>query len=682
MTAEPKTRTGASELRRCWIPILGLTLLPLLLSTEARTQLVTELTVEVKTKDKRFAGTDDDIHLQIGGHDFLLDNPDKDDFERGNTDVFRLAVPGRGLDLEWLRQLGSLCVTKTEDSFWGGGWSFEGIKILGHGPTPLYENPDVDVSLDGDDNQWCVTTDDPGWNLPEPPPPWPPCLTIDVEPGGGTIVDSDCDGIPDESDLTFDEPVDSDGDGLPDLFEQQNGSDPLSSDSDGDGWSDGRNFRSVLVLTRIECLDENEDIGRDEIYVVSEDVRFPVAVHLRASWPMNDNTEVVVNTIIDSRVAAGGNASPADGLYRTRLRLRESDFEFFESPTDDTYAIFKIRWPFDGTLTVEHKGDDFHYRLSFRTLKATFRDPTPTDPLSDRDDDGLAERLEFLVSSQGASVQPTAIDGYDGLADPEGRDLFVEVDASGADHAMSFNAKQMVVSQLYYHGVTTRMDDGYLGGGQILPHEQTFTLNLLESATYKGNPSRFSPERASHYRYGIFVDEIEGGFNGRANRPGQNFLVSRTTMVGHFSAIVLLHELGHTMSLCHPEGGEEKPFPSGSCPTPPDWDGGLGMPCIVATACCAHYCGVRDDDPTAMGDDVDWSIRGTINGAAIGVGTGVVVGGLIGGPVGAIVGGVVGGLIGGVLGGFLDSGAYERVVDFHPEEWAHLQMFQNVVVGP
>lgn len=276
-------------------------------------QVITELTVDIKTGDLLFAGTDDAIHLYIAGHDLLLDNPERNDFERDNTDRFELSIPGRGLDLDWLRQIGTLSVIKTEDSFFGGGWRFEGITIWGHDDsTPLYENPNVDVWLDGDENDWHTDLDDSGWNLPEPPPPWPPCTTIDIEPGGGTFVDSDCDGIPDESDDSFDEPLDSDGDGLPDLFEEQNSLDPLDPDSDGDGWSDGGNIRSALVLTRIECLDEREDVGRDEIYIVSEDVRFPAGFDLDGYWPMNDDTEMLANVIVDVRVA-----SPASLLSST-----------------------------------------------------------------------------------------------------------------------------------------------------------------------------------------------------------------------------------------------------------------------------------------------------------------------------------------------------------------------------
>jgi hypothetical protein len=55
-------------------------------------QNVHTLFIEIKTGDKRFAGTDDPVHLFLGGKDFNLDNPDHDDFERNHTDNFTFSI--------------------------------------------------------------------------------------------------------------------------------------------------------------------------------------------------------------------------------------------------------------------------------------------------------------------------------------------------------------------------------------------------------------------------------------------------------------------------------------------------------------------------------------------------------------------------------------------------------------
>jgi hypothetical protein len=531
-------KEGGSFLRL----LFGLIVMVMILPKPLLAQNIEKLIVEIKTKDKAFAGTDDAIHLIIGGQDFYLDEPARDDFERGNTDRFEFSIESGRLTFDMIRGVGFLSVKKTEDSFWGGGWDFEGITIWGHAPTPIYQNPSVNVSLDGDNLEWLITLGDPGWALPETRP-WPPCATVDVEPGGGTLIDSDCDGISDDADPTFDEPSDQDGDGLPDLFEDQNGTNPTNPDSDGDGWWDGRNRRSFLVLSRIECKDEREDVGHDEIYVVVEDVRFPLVPTLDGYWPMNDGTEVFPVTIVDTRVS-----EPNIPLnFKSRIKLRESDSEFFESPTDDTYKTFEVEWGEEGTTTITHQDGDSHYILTFRWFTTFFGDPTPGED-ADSDGDGLLESDEFLISTQDSSVQRTNIEGYNGLADPQRRELFVEIDAIGSDHKMPFDAKQMVASQFYFNAISPRFDDGYLGGGEVLPHEETVTMDDLEN---RFRLNHFWTERNNRFRYGLFVDKTSGeGNNGVARGP--NFIVSRAIMLGQFSAIVLMHELGHTLSLCHP----------------------------------------------------------------------------------------------------------------------------------
>jgi hypothetical protein len=649
----------------------------LLLYDAASAQVITQLTIEIKTGDLRFAGTDDDIHVEIAGLQLPLDNPDKDDFERNNTDTFVIAIPGRGLDLAWLRELGTLAVVKTEDSFWGGGWRFQGIRIFGDGPTPIYSNDAVNRWLDGShqdpDRTWRTDLDDPGWNLPEPPPPFPPCTVFgDIDVGGPALPDSDCDGNPDATDDAFDPPPDTDADGLPDPWETQNGEDPLvpNTDVDDDGWSNVRNLRSVLVLTTIEVLDEEEDVGNDETYVAVEDVRFPVDLELNGSWSVNDGDVVTANAIVDVRVSSGALPAPAEEHYQTRVRLRESDFEWFESPTDDTYGTFEVSWPSAEPIVIDHNEDDAHYRLTFVSLTSPFFDPSVLDANGDVDGDQLGERLEARISAQDAAVQPVTIPGYDGLADPAQRELFVEIEAAGADYALPFDALQPVASRYYYNAISPRFDafvdgePGYLGGGQLLDHISPFTLSDLDN--FKADASSFAPQRDAFYRYGVFADEINcSGVNGCArgpsaaipDRPGQDFLVSRTTMLGEFSAIVLLHELGHTLSLCHPE-------PDASVPV-------LGVACL-------DYTGVGPDDVTAMGTDIggDSIIAGAAGGCLIGAGIGAV-----GGWQGAVAGCLIGGVVGAILG-FINSDAWLRTVDYHPNEWASVRFFATTVTTP
>lgn len=647
-------------------------------SCPAHAQQVSRLIVDVRTQDVTFAGTDDDIHLQIGGHDFYLDDPNRDDFERGNTDHFEFDLSNEPLSIELIRGIGQISVTKIQDSFFGGGWDFGGLTIWANSTStdPIYSNSSINVSLDGDVLEWTTALGDPGWNVPEPPP-FPPCSTgiILLKPNAAhkanaadpTTTDSDCDGIPDASDPTFDQPVDSDGDGLPDLYETQTGTNPNDPDTDHDGWADGRNRRSYLVLTKIRCIDEQEDIGSDELYLTAEDVRYPASFDLNGYWAMNDGTQRSPGVIIDVRTLPK-TAPP--GSYRTRLRLRESDLTILERPTDDTFETFELEWNEDGTATHTYESDDAHYVLTFRWFTLNFRDPNPTENV-DGDHDGFKEDVEARLSIQDATVQPQdasgnliRVPGYDGLADPERRELWVEIDASGSDQAFLFDAKQMVASQFAYHGVTPRFDDGYLGGGQILDYVETWTPTDLDAN--RNNDTRFSPHRRSlsHFRYALVVDVLEGGegFFGQAsfNCPPCELIFRGVpllgqTLIAQAQPIFFMHELGHTLGLCHRVGDVGKTC--STCPTPAGFVG------------CTQYCGVDQDSTTAMGSETGLDRLGDIlTPTLVGVGAGIVIGGLIGGIPGAIVGGIVGGIVG-FFGGATNADFYDRFVNYHDNEW-------------
>lgn len=635
---------------------------------------IQRLIVDVRTRDRAFAGTDDPVHLQIGGFDFNLDDPDRDDRERGNTDRYELDTGDRPLTFELIRGIGQISVTKLEDSFFGGGWGFGGLTIwVGDtSSAPIFDNQSINVSLDGDDLEWTSTLDEPGWNVPEPPP-FPPCTTFpDVDTGEGGDPDADCDGIPDEDDDTFDEPADSDGDGLPDPYETQTGSDPDNPDSDGDGWTDGGNRRSYLVLMRIQCDDEREDIGSDEIYLTAEDVRYPWASDLRGKWAMNDGTVRSPGVVVDSRVAPLG-ASPT---YRTRMRLRESDFRFLERPTDDTYATFTVDWRDEGTSTFTHDDSDSHYILTFRWFTVDFLDPTPLSN-SDDDDDFFNEMTEFLLSVQDPSVQPERAEGFDGLSDPERRELWVEIDHSGNDQRLRFDSKQMVASRFIYEGIAPRFDDGYLNGGERLDYQETWTPTTVDSARLL----EFSPERQAlqHFRYAFLVDDLENGageFGHASFTCGLcRLIIAGVPLLGHTltaeaQPIFFMHELGHTLGLCHRVGDRGQTV--SPCPTPAGFD-----------QTCDHYCDVGQDSNTAMGSETTLDLVTSLTGPTLaGVGGGVVAGALIGSAiapgvgtiVGAVVGGIVGGIVGAATGAVTLADFYAREVDYDDTEWENLEL--------
>jgi hypothetical protein len=666
---------------------LVLVTISLLAASPLQAQDVTTLIVEIRTLDEAFAGTDDSVHLQIGGRDFPLDDPDRDDFERNNTDRFTFDLTSEPLNLEIIRGIGQISVTKIEDSFFGGGWGFRSITIWSSSTDtePLYENASINKWLDGDDLEWVTTLGEPGWNVPEPPA-FPPCtgpiiilFTGEQAAAANDTLDSDCDGTPDSSDPTFDPPTDSDGDGLPDLFETETGSNPNDSDSDDDGWADGRNRKSILVLMRIKCDDENEDIGSDELYLTSEDVRYPKSFDLDGYWSMNDGNTRSPGVIVDTR------ALPAGGVpvFSSRMRLRESDFTILENPTDDTFNVFDLEWDDDGTVTFTHDGDDAHYHLTFRWFTVNVRDLSPTAN-TDGDLDGLDDATEARMSLQDPSVQPVRIAGHDGLADPAHRELWVEVDASGSDQTFQFDSKQMVASQFAYHDISPRFDDGWFGNQDngILPYQEVLTPTDL--VNFRNDDQSFSAQRRNLgggggvFRYALLVDDLEqgaGSFGDARCAGGCRFIMAGVPVLGHtttFQAqpVIFMHELGHTLTMCHRIGDVS--------PTNP--------PCPANSSIrCAAFCGIGQESTTAMGSETAGDTATPIIGGALtGIGAGIVAGALIGGLfgppgaiVGAIIGGIVGGVVGGIVGAVLGADFYAREVDYHIKEWLNLRVRVN-----
>src|SRR5688500_8279845 len=116
------------------------TLLPLisalLFAAPLQAQEITTLVVEIYTFDETFAGTDDPINLQVGGHELHLDDPNRDDCQRNRTERFTFDLSSEPLSVELIRGVGQISIVKMEDSTFGGGWASEALLFGGNRPTP------------------------------------------------------------------------------------------------------------------------------------------------------------------------------------------------------------------------------------------------------------------------------------------------------------------------------------------------------------------------------------------------------------------------------------------------------------------------------------------------------------------------------------------------------------------
>jgi hypothetical protein len=103
--------------------------------------------VELTTGDVAWAGTDDDVWLDIGDRTFVLDTADHDDRERNNREGYALWAP------EVSRQdIKRIMIRKSEDGS-AGGWRLGGVKVWYQG-TVICDQPSINRWLEDDELTW------------------------------------------------------------------------------------------------------------------------------------------------------------------------------------------------------------------------------------------------------------------------------------------------------------------------------------------------------------------------------------------------------------------------------------------------------------------------------------------------------------------------------------------------
>jgi hypothetical protein len=103
--------------------------------------------VELDTADELWAGTDDEVRLDIGDRSFVLDTADHDDRERDNRDGYPIWAPDvRREDVD------RIMIRKSPDGF-AGGWKLQGLRAWYQGEL-LCDEPSIDRWLEDDDRVW------------------------------------------------------------------------------------------------------------------------------------------------------------------------------------------------------------------------------------------------------------------------------------------------------------------------------------------------------------------------------------------------------------------------------------------------------------------------------------------------------------------------------------------------
>jgi hypothetical protein len=105
------------------------------------------LFVETTTADELWAGTDDDVWIDIGEREFVLDTPDWDDRERDHREGYAIWSPGLARE-----DIKRILIRKSPDGF-AGGWKLAHVRVWQGGD--LVCDTDVDKWLE-DDHRWWI----------------------------------------------------------------------------------------------------------------------------------------------------------------------------------------------------------------------------------------------------------------------------------------------------------------------------------------------------------------------------------------------------------------------------------------------------------------------------------------------------------------------------------------------
>ena len=111
-----------------------------------------DIFLETTTDDVQWAGTDDDVWLDIGNRQFVIDTPDWDDRERGNVEGYALWAPG--LQLSDIKRT---LIRKSPDGF-AGGWRLKRVRVW-YGGNLICDRNNINKWLEDDDRVWvgCIT---------------------------------------------------------------------------------------------------------------------------------------------------------------------------------------------------------------------------------------------------------------------------------------------------------------------------------------------------------------------------------------------------------------------------------------------------------------------------------------------------------------------------------------------
>ena len=113
-----------------------------------------DIFIETTTADVLWAGTDDDVWLDIGDKTYILDTANHDDRERGNREGYALADSS-----VTLAKIKRILIRKSSDGF-AGGWKLQGVRVWYHADL-ICNNGGINKWLEDEERFWVGCVSDP-----------------------------------------------------------------------------------------------------------------------------------------------------------------------------------------------------------------------------------------------------------------------------------------------------------------------------------------------------------------------------------------------------------------------------------------------------------------------------------------------------------------------------------------
>jgi hypothetical protein len=113
-----------------------------------------DIFVELWTEDESWAGTNDDVWLDIGEQTFVLDTPDHNDRESGNREGYAIWAGG-SLSRSAIKRI---LIRKSSDGF-AGGWKLKRVRVFHDGDIICDQSPHK--WLEDNERWWvgCIVAD-------------------------------------------------------------------------------------------------------------------------------------------------------------------------------------------------------------------------------------------------------------------------------------------------------------------------------------------------------------------------------------------------------------------------------------------------------------------------------------------------------------------------------------------